>query len=597
MMSSATTATAADLVLVERARTGDAAAFRELWARHHGAVTAATRSFTAFDAEDIAQEAFTKVFAQIQAGGGPDTAFRAYLAQTARNIAIDMARREGRASSTSLDEDDLPAVDDHSEQVLTGTALARAYESLPQRWREVLWYRDVEDLPVKECALFVGLSENSTTALIKRAREGLKQAWIAAQLDTVTSLTADCAWVVDRLPRYTRGRATPADSRRVAEHLTGCAECSRLAENSSAIHKQLAAAILPFLLLGGSASYLEWIQERQNAPAPLPAVASRSTRAAVPLAAAAAVVAGTLLIVPSASESGPLVSPNVQVRDAADDWSSPFDDVDLVELISPARDDRADEDTAGPSIPAAADAPAHTEPTPPDADEPGEPGVDEPPVDEPPLDEPPFVAPPGEEPPGEEPPAEEPPALPDAAIIQPVTLPAASDLERGVYPRLVGQASSDATLQLTLVDEYGATLVETVIADSDGGWEYTVHTLRGAVTVTVAQTYRTGGAPYDDPAVASAVYEVGPYLSLELVAFDLDMTRIYVHGLPSSAERPHVVTLESSIPELNRTHSYLRSGGNWFLVSLPIEQINQPIRFWQGTDQTSAVQVWMPPGP
>ena len=45
---------APDEALIERARAGSEPAFAELWRRHHGAVLAATRSFTGFEAEDIA---------------------------------------------------------------------------------------------------------------------------------------------------------------------------------------------------------------------------------------------------------------------------------------------------------------------------------------------------------------------------------------------------------------------------------------------------------------------------------------------------------------------------------------------------------------
>ena len=257
---------ASDETLVERARAGSEPAFAELWRRHHGAVLAATRSFTGFEAEDIAQEAFAKVFAQLRRGAGPDTAFRAYLARTARNIAIDMSRREGDVRFSDADETELTshATPDHADGVLTGMTTMRAFSSLPTRWQEVLWYRDVEDLPVKECARYVGMSENSATVLLKRAREGLKQAWIAAHLDAGDAASSECVWVVERLPRFTRGKSTTGDATRIRAHLDGCEACASMAEESSHLHRRLALLFLPALLLGGAPEYLRWIGTGQN---------------------------------------------------------------------------------------------------------------------------------------------------------------------------------------------------------------------------------------------------------------------------------------------------------------------------------------------
>ena len=68
----------ADLVL--RTRSGDRAAFGELWRRHYrSGIVVANSITTQFDADDLVQEAYARIFQAIARGGGPTGSFRAYL--------------------------------------------------------------------------------------------------------------------------------------------------------------------------------------------------------------------------------------------------------------------------------------------------------------------------------------------------------------------------------------------------------------------------------------------------------------------------------------------------------------------------------------
>lgn len=544
--------------------------------------------------EEITQEAFARVFAQIREGEGPTVAFRAYLARTARNVAIDMARRGG-AHTAGDDIDDLAGSrPDHSDAVMDNVALRSAFASLPTRWQEVLWYRDVEDLPVKECARFVGMSENATTALIKRAREGLKQAWIVANIDAGLAGSDECTWVVERLPRYVREKSTTLDDARIRRHLAGCESCTRIAEESHAIHRSLALVLLPFLLVGGAGTYLHWIRSRENRSLPL-AQGARGGAAAVPRGMSGGTTAGAhnaavlrgprgtrvwpwgLGTLTAAATAGlvilllqPLAGAQPAVSDEGD--AAPRSSRDLPELhvVVP----EAPAPAAVPDVPDASPAPgpifrSNAAPAAPSAPSPAQP---------------PTVSP--------EPSADRPAA--DPAVIQPVSLPSAAGLERGVYPRLVGSATSGATLTLTVTDGTGRVVTDVVTADASGTWEYTLHTVEGTATLTASQTYVTSSGVVVDAAAATEVYEVGPYLSLELVADGPDRTMVIVHGLPGSVERPYRLFYRSDIPELNGSFGYLRSGGNRFLVFLPLAGITSPIEYWQGEGQTSKVQVWTP---
>src|SRR5690606_5895675 len=96
------TDTAADADLILRTRSGNGAAFGELWRRHYPSGMAVARSVTSsIDADDLVQESYTRIYQAIIKGGGPNGSFRAYLFTSIRNTAAawGRARRE-----TAMDE-------------------------------------------------------------------------------------------------------------------------------------------------------------------------------------------------------------------------------------------------------------------------------------------------------------------------------------------------------------------------------------------------------------------------------------------------------------------------------------------------------------
>ena len=155
---STTLASLADPALADLTRGRDADAFAELWHRHAGAGIMAARQFASIaDPQDIVSEAYARILRAMHAGGGPREAFRPYLYRTIRNIALDW---RARGSSVSLDEtadiaETGPLLD---TTVLENAVTARAFEQLPERWRAVLWYLEVEGMSPTEAAPILGLS-------------------------------------------------------------------------------------------------------------------------------------------------------------------------------------------------------------------------------------------------------------------------------------------------------------------------------------------------------------------------------------------------------------------------------------------------------
>ncbi|NLF05918.1 MAG: sigma-70 family RNA polymerase sigma factor, partial [Actinomycetales bacterium] len=59
----------------------------------------------------------------------------------------------------------------------------RAFTSLPERWQAVLWYSEVEAMKPAAIAPLLGVSPNGVSALLVRAREGLRDAYVAAHVE------------------------------------------------------------------------------------------------------------------------------------------------------------------------------------------------------------------------------------------------------------------------------------------------------------------------------------------------------------------------------------------------------------------------------
>lgn len=89
---------ASDAELVARCRTGDQAAWGTLvdrYARYVYAIAARVYRLGPEDAEDVFQEVFARVFERLDTLRDGD-ALRPWIAQTARNCAVDTLRRSGR---------------------------------------------------------------------------------------------------------------------------------------------------------------------------------------------------------------------------------------------------------------------------------------------------------------------------------------------------------------------------------------------------------------------------------------------------------------------------------------------------------------------
>lgn len=242
--------------LVELVRAGDSRAYGELWKRHAGPAFSVARSFVSLDAEDIVSEAFARVLRAIRAGGGPTSGFRPYLIMAVRNVGRRWYNRDTSVNIAELEyvvdpdakEGELSAVADFE-----GSAALTAFKELPARWQEVLWYSEVDDLKPREISALLGLAPNAVSALIVRAKRGLRDAWISAQLTSASS--PDCRAALKDMGAYTRGGLSSRASSSLDQHLATCATCPN-ALNEAKNLATLALTVLPAVAgTAGAAGY------------------------------------------------------------------------------------------------------------------------------------------------------------------------------------------------------------------------------------------------------------------------------------------------------------------------------------------------------
>ena len=244
-----------DAELIAAVRAGDRAAFAQLYERHERAARRMARQLSAspHDVDDLVAEAFARVFDMLSAGRGPDSAFRAYLLTAVRNGMYERARRDRRLElSEDMGRHDRgePWVDP-AEAELNSALAARAFASLPERWRTVLWYSEVEQESTAEVGSRLGLRPNAVAALAYRAREGLRQAFLQAHVSGCDEEA--CREAVARLGSWTRDRISTGDAARVEAHLATCRRCRQVAAELEEVNSGLRGLLSP-LLLGGAAT-------------------------------------------------------------------------------------------------------------------------------------------------------------------------------------------------------------------------------------------------------------------------------------------------------------------------------------------------------
>lgn len=216
-----------------------------IYREHQPQLVAYARSLTGDGrlAEDLAAEAHFRVWRRISGGDPVGTVpdVPGYLRSTVRNLAHTVRR--------AASED--PGQRNAYIGLLTGLL-----SELPRRWTRALWLAEVRELPPDRVGVELGTSANSAAALLHRAREGLRQAFLHAQPGHPAD--PECARHWDRIPAVARGAATHRRIESVRGHAAWCANCRDRLLALELANRRLPALLGPALLalLAGGATRL-----------------------------------------------------------------------------------------------------------------------------------------------------------------------------------------------------------------------------------------------------------------------------------------------------------------------------------------------------
>lgn len=227
---------ATDEDLLAQVHVGNDAAFAELYDRHRLDAHRYARRLThrylhRNSAEDVVSEAVRKVLAAVRRGGGPTKGFREYLFTAVRSVTFTERLGVSVEASEPPFDSTLPSADENLD---TFVAMS-AFDSLPERWQQVLWATEVTELTPTEMAPLVGLRANTIAALAVRAREALRIAYVRAHLPPVQ--IQPCHDALELIARRAATTLKPAQSNRLTRHLALCEDCRRAEMN---IHDEIA---------------------------------------------------------------------------------------------------------------------------------------------------------------------------------------------------------------------------------------------------------------------------------------------------------------------------------------------------------------------
>ncbi|MEH0108413.1 sigma-70 family RNA polymerase sigma factor [Tersicoccus sp. MR15.9] len=238
---------ASDGQLVGAVRAGDRRAFGILYERHRDAAWRVARRYanSAAQADDLVAEAFANMLAAIRRGAGPRDNVRAYLVTIVAHEAARAARStRGQYSTEAIELAEVPQVfDDPVLKSFDAETIRRAFLTLPERSRAVLWYAAVEGLKPAAIGPLIGLSPNATSVALRRAREQLSQAYLQCHVRAVGD--HQCAAVGPSLAAYAAGRLRGPALASTRAHVESCLTCSAAVLHLRDVKRGLRAAYLP----------------------------------------------------------------------------------------------------------------------------------------------------------------------------------------------------------------------------------------------------------------------------------------------------------------------------------------------------------------
>lgn len=161
--------------LLQQAKRGSQDAYGELVSRHQAWLVRLLRYIVADSsaAQDVAQDAFTRAYLAL-GRCPPDANFRAWIRVIATRLAFNLkrdarTRRERQAEAVSS----IPPPPTMGERTANRELILKLLSLLSASDREILVFRYLEELSIKEIADALQLGESAVKMRLKRARTEL----------------------------------------------------------------------------------------------------------------------------------------------------------------------------------------------------------------------------------------------------------------------------------------------------------------------------------------------------------------------------------------------------------------------------------------
>lgn len=148
------------------------------------------------EAEDVAQEAFVRIWKQAPHWREGEARFDTWLHRVAMNLCYDRLRSRRETLDDTLDEtvpEDSPAVSSGPEATLEarqhGARVRQALAALPARQREALVLTYYQELSNAETAGLMGITVDALESLLVRARRNVRAQLALAEAHAQTKTT------------------------------------------------------------------------------------------------------------------------------------------------------------------------------------------------------------------------------------------------------------------------------------------------------------------------------------------------------------------------------------------------------------------------
>ncbi len=251
-----------DRELAALAIAGNGDAFAQLYDRHERRVFGFCLRMlgTPDEAADATQETFMRLLKRLPALEGKDVNFIAYALASARNACYDTieARRRvepvGEPIEPGGSEPGEVELDPERAALLRATqaSVRAANAGLPERQREVLALRELEQLSYEQIGEIVGVNSNAVAQLISRARIRLRDLVRGDALASIASSSPECERALPLLARIQDEQGSASEELNwVRAHVTNCETCqlSRAAMEEAGVSYRALGPIVPLIWL------------------------------------------------------------------------------------------------------------------------------------------------------------------------------------------------------------------------------------------------------------------------------------------------------------------------------------------------------------